>query len=161
MPLSLDQKAHIHASTSILLRDNIAERGAPTARGFSSAWYKCVVQPQRRLQSTHGRNEMLFMFILILQYNHSSELRVPSDRSPRLFIAFLFWSRQYDRQMQSGCNERRCYSEDGLLSPLNSSDRDIRRHYLCVRGKASNTCSLDKGQLFRRRQWCRAGGALL
>lgn len=88
-------------------------------------------------------------------------VRVPSDRSPRLFIAFLFWSRQYDRQMQSGCNERRCYSEDGLLSPLNSSDRDIRRHYLCVRGKASNTCSLDKGQLFRRRQWCRAGGALL
>lgn len=58
--------------------------------------------------------------------------QVPSD----LFIAFLFWSRQYDRQMQSGCNERRCYSEDGLRSPLNSGDKDIIRHYLCVQARA-------------------------
>lgn len=46
--------------------------------------------------------------------------------------------------MQSGCNERRCYCEDGLLSPLNSSDKDIIRHYLCVQLGAAIPVPLTK-----------------
>lgn len=64
--LSLDQKAHVHVSTSISLADNIAERETLAARSFSLARNECVVQQWRRLRSAHGVNEMLFMFILIL-----------------------------------------------------------------------------------------------
>lgn len=110
--------------TSQLSYRNIARRG----RG------KCVASAQlemavlcscdtQRLQSGQGvKLNAVYVFLPIIR-----ALRRAASIDAKFSHIYSLPScfDQYDRQMQSGCNVRRCYSEGWLPSPLNSGDRDI------------------------------------
>lgn len=100
------------------LADNISKR-EHLQHVASTCLEMNVVCQRRRLQSIHRVTEMLFMFNLMLWYNHLSECEHKHEVVSDLFTAFLFWPWLSNRQMKSGCNERQCYSEDGPISPLN------------------------------------------
>lgn len=96
------------------------------ARGVLLAWSSCAVQLRHRQtpECPWSKQNAVYVYSRSteqpLQWAASVNNWVPSD----LFIAFLFWSRQHNRLMQSGCAKRpgsNFLQGWSSLSPLDST----------------------------------------
>lgn len=156
MSLSLDQKAHVHYSETTLLKVEPPQRVASPRPDMSML---C----RRRADSRVLKEEIKCCLCLSSSCNTTTPV-----------------SCEFPQIAPLDCSLPSCFDHDSMTDKCKvvaMRGDAIPRMGFCLHltpvteildgiisvygGKASNTCSLDKGQLFRRRQWCRAGGALL